>query len=94
MSRDPPSRGAIVAPQFLEFVVEQAIAGNFDQLKERLIGVEFFNRQPSYDKGEDAIVRVTASDVRKRLLPALWLVWNRACIPHRPAIRILRSTHQ
>jgi hypothetical protein len=29
---------------------------------------EVFGRSPSYDTGEDAIVRVTASDVRKRLL--------------------------
>jgi hypothetical protein len=37
-------------------------------LKERVIGMELFGRSPSYDTGEDAIVRVTASDVRKRLL--------------------------
>jgi hypothetical protein len=64
----PAFKGSHRSGQFLEFVVEQAIAGNFDQLKERLIGVHFFNRPPSYDTGEDAIVRVTASDVRKRLL--------------------------
>ncbi len=54
--------------QFLKYIVEHAIAGDFDALKERLIGVELFGRPPSYDTGEDAIVRVTASDVRKRLL--------------------------
>jgi hypothetical protein len=32
-----------------------------------MIGVELFGRRPSYDTGDDAIVRVTASDVRKRL---------------------------
>lgn len=48
--------------------MESSIAGNFDQLKERLIGVHLFKRKPSYDTGEDAIVRVTASDVRRRLL--------------------------
>jgi hypothetical protein len=37
-------------------------------LKERVIGVEMFGRSPSYDTGDDAIVRVTASDVRRRLL--------------------------
>ena len=30
--------------------------------------MELFGRSPTYDTGEDAIVRVTASDVRKRLL--------------------------
>jgi hypothetical protein len=54
--------------QFLIYIVEQALAGNFEALKERLIGIELFARTPTYDTGEDAIVRVTASDVRKRLL--------------------------
>jgi hypothetical protein len=53
--------------QFLEYVVEHSAMGHTDQLKERLIGIELFGRIPSYDTGEDAIVRVTASDVRKRL---------------------------
>ncbi|HEY1501897.1 MAG TPA: hypothetical protein VGF88_20150 [Acidobacteriaceae bacterium] len=54
--------------QFLRYVVEQTIEGHLDSLKERVIGVELFGRSPTYDTGEDAIVRVTASDVRKRLL--------------------------
>jgi hypothetical protein len=54
--------------QFLKYIVDQAIAGHFDSLKERVIGIELFGRSPTYDTGEDAIVRVTASDVRKRLL--------------------------
>jgi hypothetical protein len=61
-------KGSHRSAQFLKYIVEQAIAGNFDSLKERAIGIELFGRSPSYDTGEDAIVRVTASDVRKRLL--------------------------
>lgn len=61
-------KGSHRSGQFLAYVVEKAIAGHFDSLKERVIGVELFGRSPSYDTGEDAIVRVTASDVRKRLL--------------------------
>jgi hypothetical protein len=61
-------RGSHRSGQFLKYVVEQAIASHFDCLKERVIGVELFGRSPSYDTGDDAIVRVTASDVRKRLL--------------------------
>jgi hypothetical protein len=53
---------------FLQHIVEEAISGHFESLKERVIGVELFDRAPSYDTGADAIVRVTASDVRKRLL--------------------------
>lgn len=61
-------KGSHRSGQFLAHVVEQAIAGHFESLKERVIGIELFGRSPSYDTGEDAIVRVTASDVRKRLL--------------------------
>jgi len=61
-------RGSHRSGQFLSYIVERAVTGNFETLKERVIGVELFGRSPSYDTGEDAIVRVTASDVRKRLL--------------------------
>lgn len=61
-------RGSHRSAQFLRFVVNQAIGGHCDELKERLIGIELFGRSPNYDTGEDAIVRVTASDVRRRLL--------------------------
>src|SRR5882762_2060993 len=61
-------RGSQRSGQFLRYIAEQAIAGHFDALKERSIGVELFGRTPTYDTGEDAIVRVTASDVRRRLL--------------------------
>jgi len=61
-------RGSRRSCDFLEYVVEKALAGQFDLLKERMLGVQLFRRDPSYDTSEDAIVRVTASDVRKRLL--------------------------
>jgi hypothetical protein len=54
--------------QFLKYIVDQAIAGHFESLKERVIGMEVFGRSPTYDTGADSIVRVTACDVRKRLL--------------------------
>jgi len=61
-------KGSQRSAQFLRYIVEQAIEGHLDALKERVIGVELFGRSPAYDTSEDAIVRVTASDVRKRLL--------------------------
>jgi hypothetical protein len=61
-------KGSHRSAQFLEYVVHQSALGHLDALKERVIGVELFGRVPSYDTGEDAVVRVTASDVRKRLL--------------------------
>jgi hypothetical protein len=54
--------------QFLKYIVGQAIAGNFDCLKERVIGMELWGKSSSYHTSEDAIVRVTAAEVRKRLV--------------------------
>jgi hypothetical protein len=60
-------KGSRRCQEFLQFVVDRALGGHFDDLKERVLGVELFDRSPSYDTGDDAIVRVTACDVRKRL---------------------------
>jgi len=60
-------KGSRRSQEFLQFVVERALGRRFDDLKERILGVELFGREPSYDTGDDAIVRVTACDVRKRL---------------------------
>lgn len=61
-------KGSPRSIRFLNYIVERAITGDFDSLKERVIGVQLFGRSGSWNSGEDAIVRVTASDVRKRLL--------------------------
>jgi len=53
--------------EFLSYVVEQIHAGHIDNLKERSIGVNLFHRAPTYDTGEDPIVRVKAGEVRRRL---------------------------
>lgn len=60
-------KGSHRSAKFLKYIVSHAIAGDFESLKERAIGIEIFGRPPGYDTGTDAIVRVTASDVRKRL---------------------------
>jgi len=52
---------------FLQFVVDRALAGVTEDLKERTIGIEVFGRHPPYDTSADGIVRVNASEVRKRL---------------------------
>lgn len=52
---------------FLEFVVEHALAGDFDSLTERFLGVELFGRAVDYETATDSIVRVRANDVRRRL---------------------------
>lgn len=53
--------------QFLSYVVKHKLDGKEDFLKERAIGNELFNRKADYSTGDDAIVRVNAGDVRKRL---------------------------
>ena len=63
----PAFRGSRRSQEFLQFIVEHALDRHFDELKERTLGVALFGRSPSYDTGDDAIVRVTACDVRKRL---------------------------
>lgn len=61
-------RGSRRSAQFLKYIVEKAINNETDALKERTIGTELFGRKVDYDTGDDAIVRVTASEVRRRLL--------------------------
>jgi hypothetical protein len=67
ITESPAFKGSRRSQEFLQFVVARALDGHFDDLKERVLGVELFGRSPSYDTGDDAIVRVTACDVRKRL---------------------------
>lgn len=52
---------------FLELIVTHALEGEFDQLRERMIGAEMFGRPVGYDTGSDSVVRVKATDVRKKL---------------------------
>lgn len=63
----PAFRGSKRCQEFLRFVVEQKLQGNLDSLKERTLGIELFGRDPDYVTSEDAIVRVKANEVRKRL---------------------------
>src|SRR5262245_64637658 len=54
-------------PVFLRYTVEHALQ-SADPLKERTIGHEVFAREPSYDTAQDPVVRMTAAEVRKRLV--------------------------
>ena len=54
-------------PSFLKLVVARVLAGQTDQLKERILGVEIFGRPADYDTNADPIVRVTAAEIRKRI---------------------------
>jgi len=54
-------------PALLQYVVENTLEGKSDLLKERTLGVEVFDRPPTYDTNTDTVVRYTAGEVRKRL---------------------------
>lgn len=54
-------------PSFLRFVVARVLSGQTDQLKERILGMEIFERPANYDTNIDPIVRVTAAEIRKRI---------------------------
>ncbi len=53
--------------RMLRFVVERTLAGEGDQLKEYLVGVEVFDRPTDYDPRLDSIVRVEARRLRAKL---------------------------
>ncbi len=51
----------------LQRLVEHALQGNHERLKERTLGIEVFGRDTNYDTSSDPIVRSTATEIRKRL---------------------------
>ncbi len=53
--------------RFLSFVVEEALAGREDQLKEYPIGIDVFGKDDQFDPRMDPIVRVQARRLRMRL---------------------------
>ncbi len=52
---------------FLKLIVMHALEGEIDSLRERMIGAELFGRPVGYDTGNDSVVRVRASEVRRKL---------------------------
>src|SRR5215470_12079778 len=53
--------------EFLTFIVSETLAGRGEQLKEHTIGVTVYHRPLNYDPKVDAIVRVEAVKLRRRL---------------------------
>lgn len=62
-----PFRNSWRSKQFLSYVVQHKLEGREEFLKERTIGMEIFQRQAGYATGDDAVVRVQAGEVRRRL---------------------------
>ncbi len=65
--RDENFRSSKRSVSFLKYVVRQTLNGAADQIKERTIGIEVFDRDPSYETNLDHIVRTAATELRKRL---------------------------
>ena len=53
--------------RFLEVVVEEALAGRGDSLKEHFLGTAVFDRPASFDPAGDPLVRVEARRLRSKL---------------------------
>ena len=60
-------QGAGRSGALLRFVLERALAGQAEQLKEYVVGAEALGRGSSFDPRTDAIVRVEISRLRSRL---------------------------
>jgi hypothetical protein len=71
--------------RLLQYLVNTALHGDCKSLNERLIGVKVFGRDPSYNKLKDNVVRMSAAQVRARL------VRYYASAQHRSELRIILS---
>ena len=61
----------VAAPRlaaFLRFIVEEALEGRGGELKETTVATRVFGRRPDFDPRFDSIVRVQATQLRRRLL--------------------------
>lgn len=67
ITQDEVFRSSKRSVAFLRYVVEQTLKGSAELIKERTIGVEVFDRPPTYDTNVDHVVRTAASELRKRL---------------------------
>lgn len=65
--QSPHFRASSRSKQFLSFVVEKKLEGRVDEIKERTIGIELFDRIADFETSGDSIVRVNATEVRRRL---------------------------
>jgi TolB-like protein len=53
--------------RLLQFIVLKALAGQAEELKQYVLGVEVFGRHPSFDPRTDPIVRIQAGRLRAKL---------------------------
>ena len=63
----PQLRRAARMREFLQFVGQRTLKDGVEQVQEQEIGSEVFGRMAGYDTSVDNIVRVNATDLRKRI---------------------------
>ncbi len=66
-------------PRLLRYIVEQTLAENEDNLKERTLGVEVFHRPPDYDTNLDPVVRLCCrggEEAARPVLPVTGAWWR------------------
>ncbi len=63
----PAFTNAKSARRFLQYVVDETLAGRSGQIKEYVVGVAVFDRGDSFDPRADGVVRVEATRLRGRL---------------------------
>jgi TolB-like protein/Flp pilus assembly protein TadD len=63
----PSLRDSDNLKRFLRYIVERTLAGEGDQLKEYRLGLEVFDRDPSFDPKVDPVVRMAARRLRIKL---------------------------
>jgi hypothetical protein len=62
-----PFRHGKRCPKLLRYVVEYALEGHAETIKERALGAAVFELEPDYDTALHPVVRMTAAEIRKRL---------------------------
>jgi TolB-like protein/tetratricopeptide (TPR) repeat protein len=67
LTGSPEFAGTPRLARFLSYIVETAVAGQTDRIKESLIAVEVYGRRPDYNPQIDSTVRVEAGRLRARL---------------------------
>ena len=64
---DPKFGSSQRCVKLLRRLIEHALAGTPEIFKERTLGVEVFKRDANYDTNADPVVRMAASEIRRRL---------------------------
>lgn len=63
----PSFRNSRRCVTLFKYLMECFFKGDQESLKERVLGVAVFGRDPSYDSNSDPIVRIAANEIRKRM---------------------------